>query len=155
MLPPSKNRACDFHRTRLKPTIIRRYRATYMTIDFTFAVSLRDSALHILTSLSASFQSMESHCLDRERASADLSSLDAVEVSAGDIIHDSPSIVDQWHVSVLLNRSQELSVTLHDGIHFLPPPTPTVPSLLLTGSVPLSGRTLGHPCSIKRTLRSV
>ena len=41
--------------------------------------------------------------MDKERASAGLSSLDAVEVSAVDIIHDSPSIVDQWHVSILSN----------------------------------------------------
>ena len=44
-----------------------------------------------------------------------------------------------------------LSVTLHDGIRFLPPPTPTVPSLPLAGSVPIAGRTLGFPCSIWRT----
>ena len=101
--------------------------------------------------LSALVQSLEFHCLDKERASAGLSSLDAVEVSAVDIIHDSPSIVDQWHVSILSNRSYELSVTLHDGIRFLPPPTPTVPSLPLAGSVPIAGRTLGFPCSIRKT----
>ena len=94
---------------------------------------------------------MEFHCLDRERASADLSSLDAVEVSAVDIIHDSPSIVDQWHVCILLDYPYGLSVTLHDGIRFLPPPTPAVPSLPLARSVPLSGRTSGFPCSIRKT----
>ena len=94
---------------------------------------------------------MEFHCLDRDGASADLSPIDAVEVSAVDIIHDSPSIVDQWHVSILSNRSYELSVTLHDGIRFLPPPTPAVPSLPLARSVPLSGRTSGFPCSIRKT----
>ena len=94
---------------------------------------------------------MEFHCLDRERASADLSSLDAVEVSAVDIIHDSPSIVDQWHVCILSDYPYGLSVTLHDGIRFLPPPTPAVPSLPLARSVPLSGRTSGFPCSIRKT----
>ena len=94
---------------------------------------------------------MEFHCLDRDGASADLSSFDAVEVSAVDIIHDSPSIVDQWHVSILSNRSYELSVTLHDGIRFLPPPTPAVPSLPLARSVPLLWRTSGFPCSMRKT----
>ena len=105
--------------------------------------------------LSASFQSMEFHCLDKERASADLSSFDVVEVSAVDIIHDSPSIVDQWHVCILSDYPYGLSVTLHDGIRFLPPPTPTVPSLPLARSVPLSGRTSGFPCSMRKTFRSV
>ena len=89
--------------------------------------------------------------MDKEGASADLSSFDAVEVSAIDIIHDSPSIVDQWHVCILSDYPYGLSVTLHDGIRFLPPPTPAVPSLPLARSVPFPGRTSGFPCSIGKT----
>ena len=44
-----------------------------------------------------------------------------------------------------------LSVTLHDGIRFLPPPMPTVPSLPLAESVPIAGGTLGFPCSTGKT----
>ena len=80
---------------------------------------------------------MESHSLEREGASAGLSPFGAVEVSAVDVIHDSPPIVDQWHVCILSDCPFRLSVALHDGIRFLPPPSPAVPSLPLAGSVPL------------------
>ena len=79
---------------------------------------------------------MGSHSLVGETASAGLSPFGAVEVSAVDIIHDSPSIVDQWHVCILSDCPFRLSVALHDGIRFLPPPSPAVPFLILAGSVP-------------------
>ena len=82
---------------------------------------------------------MDSHLLVRGTASAGLSPLGAVEVSAvASVMQVSPSIVDRWHVCILSDwRILRLSVPLQAGLRFLPPPSPAAPSLTLAGPVPL------------------